>query len=125
MFYTLVDSASLKNPTLLNGFKFRKVTVSHEPKSTSAKYHYNFLLEIQSRALENVISKFQKEMLSGWYSFFWNKSLLYIVFNSAKFKINLPDCWESKEYKAAQIFGKSQNISEEYLNFKKYFNPVT
>lgn len=123
MFFAIIDSASLKDPTILNDFQKRKVTVSYEPESTAGKYHYNFFLEIKSGEIEKVISKFQKEMLISWYSFFWSKSLLFIVFNSKKFKITLPDGWTSQEYKNAQKFAKSQDIPEEYLDFKKYFKP--
>ena len=123
MFYAIIDSASLKNPTILNDFPHKKITVTFEPQSSTNKYHYNFLLEIKTDNIGNVISKLQKEMLSSWYSFFWSKSKLYIVFNSKKFEIRLPGGWISKEYKSAQQFGRSQNIPQEYLNFKKYFKP--
>lgn len=124
MFYAIIDSASLKNPTLLNNFQHQKVTVSFEPESTTNKYHYNFLLELKTDEIEKVISNFQKVMLPCWYSFFWSKSNLYIVFNLKYFKIDLPNGWSSNEYIKAQEFGKTQSIPEIYLDFKKYFKPL-
>ena len=123
MFYAIIDSASLKNPTILNRYHKREVTVSYEPESTANKYHYNFFLEIKTKDIEKVIAKIQKEMFPGWYSFFWRKNLLYIVFNSKFFKLNLPSGWSSAEYKEAKKFGRSQEIPETYLDFKKYFQP--
>ncbi|OGG36610.1 hypothetical protein A3J20_00555 [Candidatus Gottesmanbacteria bacterium RIFCSPLOWO2_02_FULL_42_29] len=123
MFYGLIDSASLKNPTILNDFSQLKVKVQYESHSTTSKYHYNFLLEFSDKNINTAISKIQREMRSSWYSFFWSKSILYIVFGFKKFKIDLPNGWTSDEYKAAQKFGKSQNIPDEYLDYKIYFQP--
>jgi len=78
---------------------------------------------ILAKDIEKVIAKIQKEMFPGWYSFFWRKNLLYIVFNSKFFKLNLPSGWSSAEYKTARQFGRSQEIPETYLDFKKYFQP--
>ena len=119
----LIDSASLKNPTILNDFSQIKITINHEPHSETAKYHYNFLLEIPKEKMNSAIIKIQKQMFPGWYFFFWNKKTLFVVFNTRKFKINLPGGWQSANYKTAQSFGKKQGISVKYLDFKKYFRP--
>ena len=124
MFYAIIDSASLKNPTILNDFKPRKITVSYEPESKTAKYHYNFLLEFKNDKIMTVIPKIQKEMLLSWYTFFWDENILYIVFKTRKFQIDLLNGWTSEEYKTAQKFGKTQNIPDDYLDFKKYFKPT-
>lgn len=121
MFFVIIDAASLHNPTILNDFDCVKVTVNFEPKSTTSKYHFNFLLRIEDAQIEETIFKIQKEMSVGWYTFFWNDNTLHIVFNTKKFEIQLPDGWSSEAYKAAQQFGKTQNITEEYLDFKKFF----
>lgn len=121
MFYAVIDAASLCNPTILNDFHCERVTVNHESESTTSNYHFNFLLRIEDAQIEETITKIQKEMLLGWYAFFWNDSILHIVFNIKKFEIQLPDGWSSEICKVAQIFGKTQNIPEEYLDFKKFF----
>src|SRR3989338_2768637 len=105
MFYSVIDASSLKDPTILNEFKHLKVTIQYEPHSPTQKYHYIFLLQIHDSEINSVISKIQKEMLYSWYSFFWSKPLLYIVFDSKKFEINLPGGWSSDEYIQAQKFG--------------------
>lgn len=120
-FYSIIDAASLRNPTILNDLNSVKVTVQHEPESSSNPYHFIFILRIDDDQIENIISKIQYEMMESWYAFFWSDSTLYIVFNSKKFQISLPDGWSSETYKAAQAFGKTQNIGEAYLDFKKYF----
>ena len=122
-YYSIIDSASLKNPTLLNKFKHLKVTIQYEPESPTAKYHYIFLLEFNTEKIGKIISDYQKEMLYSWYSFFWSKNLLYIVFDSEFFKIDIPSGWSSDIYKAAQLFGRKQKIPEIYLDFKKQFHP--
>ncbi|KKS97958.1 MAG: hypothetical protein UV73_C0004G0100 [Candidatus Gottesmanbacteria bacterium GW2011_GWA2_43_14] len=123
IYYSLIDSASLKNPTILNKFQHRKVTVQYEPESSTAKFHYNFLLEYKTEKIEPIISEFQNEMHYGWYSFFWNEEKLFIVFDSKLFKIDFSTGWVAEEYKAAQQFGKTQKIPEVYLDFKNYFQP--
>ena len=123
MFYAVIDAASLKNPTILNNFRHRKVTVRYEPQSPTSKYHYIFLLEIQVTEIEENISKIQKEMLVSWYSFFWSETVLYIVFNSKRFRIDIPSGWSSDQYKAAQELGRKQQIPEVYLDFKTHFQP--
>ena len=123
MFYAIIDSASLKDPTILNDLSQLEVKVQYEPHSTTNKYHYNFLLQFKDKEIMTVITKTQQNMLSGWYSFFWSKSILYIVFDSKRFKIDLPNGWSSDQYKAAQKFGRSQNIPDIYLNFKTYLQP--
>ena len=62
-------------------------------------------------------------MMKSWYSFFWSESILYIVFNTNRFRIDIPHGWMSKNYKAAQIFGRTQKIPEVYLDFKTHFRP--
>lgn len=123
MFYSIIDAASLNNPTILNDFIHDKVTVQYEPESPTSKYHYVFLFRIDEKDIKNVITKMQKEMKESWYSFFWNESTLYIVFNTNRFEINLLDGWSSKNYNAAQALGRTQGIPEVYLDFKTHFQP--
>lgn len=121
MFYAIIDAASLQNPTILNDFDCVKVTVQHEPESSTSKYHFIFSLRIEMDQIDKVISTIQNKMMESWYAFFWNDRILHIVFNTKKFEIQLPDGWSSEVYLAAQQFGKTQNITEEYLDFKKFF----
>lgn len=120
MFNSIIDAASLKNPTILNNFKQRKVTVKYEPESLTAAYHYIFILEIDDDILA-AITNIQNEMLNSWYSFFWNETTLYIVFNTKYFKIDMAKDWSPVEYNAAQEFGRTQDIPEVYLDFKREF----
>lgn len=123
MFYSIIDAASLNNPTVLNDFHNLKVSVQYEPESPTSNYHFIFLLMIDNARIENAISKIMGEMKVSWYSFFWSDTILYIVFNSNQFQIKLPTGWSSEEYEAAQKFGRTQNIPEVYLDFKTHFQP--
>ncbi len=123
MYYALIDSSSLKNPTILNNYKHLKISIQFEPNSSVSKYHYIFLLQISDEDIDQSIIDIQKEMLYSWYSFFWNKRVLFIVFDTKRFTIDLPDGWTSNQMNQAQEFGKSQGISDEYLDYKKYFIP--
>jgi hypothetical protein len=123
MFYAIVDAASLVNPTVLNNYKCKKVTVQFEPESDTSKYHFIFLLEINDGEINEVIENIQKEMIAGWYTFFWSEKMLEIVFNAKHFQIDLPNGWQSEAYKAAQEFGKSQGIPDVYLDFETHFKP--
>lgn len=123
MYYALIDSSSLKNPTILNNYEHLKVTIQFEPNSLVSKYHHNFLLQFPDNVVDQAIADIQKEMLKSWYSFFWNNNMLNIIFDTKKFAVSLPDGWSSDQMKQAQEFGKSQGISEEYLDFKVYFMP--
>ena len=123
MYYSIIDAASLNNPTLLNELRQRKVIVKYEPESPSSAYHYNFLLEIDDNDINGVIKKIQNTMKESWYTFFWNKTTLFITFNTKQFQINIANGWSSDSYKSAQAFGRTQKIPEIYLDFKKYFQP--
>ena len=123
MYYALIDSSSLKNPTILNSYEHLKVTIQFEPHSSASKYHHNFLLQFPDNIVDQAITDIQKEMLESWYSFFWNNSTLNIVFDTKRFAVILPDGWSSSRMRLAQEFGRSQGISEEYLDFKVYFKP--
>jgi len=123
MFYSTIDAASLNDPTILNRFYHRKVTVQYEPESPTSKYHYIFLIQIEDKEIESAMTTLQKEMKESWYSFFWSKGMLYIVFDAQRFQIDLPDGWDSGNYKSAQDFGRSQGIPEVYLDFKTHFQP--
>ncbi len=123
MYYALIDSSSLKNPTILNNYEHLKVTIQYEPNSSASKYHHNFLLQFPDADIDQKIAAFQKEMLYSWYSFFWNANLLYIVFDEKRFIVSIPNGWLTDEMKDAQKYGKSQGIAEEYLDFKVYFKP--
>jgi hypothetical protein len=123
MNYALIDSSSLKNPTILNKYEHLKVTIQFEPNSSTSKYHHNFLLQFSDNVVDQAIIDIQKEMLESWYSFFWNDKVLNIVFDKQKFIINLPDGWSSSQMKQAQEFGRLQGVSDEYLDFKVYFKP--
>lgn len=123
MYYALIDSAALKNPAILNNYEHLKVTIQFEPKSQTSKYHYNFLLQFPDNVIDKSITDIQIEMLDSWYSFFWNNSVLNIVFNKKRFEISLSSGWNSYKIKEAQEFGRSQGIPEEYLDFKVYFKP--
>jgi|SRR3989344_1553594 len=118
MLYAIIDAWSLNNPTILNDLKHIKVTVDFEPYSHVNKYHFNFFLRSKKNEVLNII---QKEMKEGWYSFFWNKRTLHIVFAKNNFKISLPNGWSSQTYMEAQIYGKSKGIQDKYLNFKQFF----
>lgn len=39
-FYSIIDAASLRNPTILNDLNSVKVTVQHEPESSTSPYHF-------------------------------------------------------------------------------------
>lgn len=123
MFYSIIDAASLKKPTILNSFHQLKVKVEFEPESSVGKYHFIFIVEIKVEEILQVITQIQKEMNDGWYAFFWDNTVLYIVFNRKYFQIDVHHGWNSKDYVSAQEFGRGQKIPEEYLNFKKYFQP--
>lgn len=123
MYYALIDSSSLKNPTILNNYEHLKVTIQFEPNSSASKHHHNFLLQFPDASIDQIIANFQKEMLYSWYSFFWNDKMLYIVFDKKRFLIDIPHGWSSDQMKQAQEFGRTQGIAEEYLNFKVYFKP--
>lgn len=123
MFYSIIDAASLNDPTILNDFKHLKVTVQYEPESPTSKFHYIFLIQIEDKEVDKAITTFQKQMKESWYSFFWSESTLNIVFDTKRFRIDLPDGWESDNYKAAQDLGRSQGIPEVYLDFKTHFQP--
>jgi len=123
MYYAIIDSASLKNPTILNSYEHLKVTVQFEPQSQTSKYHYIFLLQFSDNAVDKAIDDFQQEMLYSWYSFFWNDTSLNIVFDKKRFSVSLPDGWSSDEATKAVEFGKSQGIQEEYLDYRAQFKP--
>jgi hypothetical protein len=123
MFYAIVDSESLENPTILNNFEQLKVTIQYEPLSNESKYHTIFLLKFEDDFIEKAIKLIQKELKKSWYLFFWNKNTVNIVFNIKQFKVNIPINSNSSEYKSAQEFGKSHEIQDEYLNYIKYFQP--
>lgn len=125
MHHAIIDSASLKNPTILNTYKHLNVTVQFEPQSTVSKYHYIFLLQFQDALVDQAIVEIQKEMLPSWYSFFWNETTVKIVFDTARFAVTLPDGWASAEVVKAKEFGKSQGIPEEYLDFQSQLKPYT
>jgi hypothetical protein len=121
MYYLIVDVASLKNPTILNNFHQIRVTVQYEPESPTSKYHYIFLLETDKNDVKFTIEKIQNEMFPSWYTFAWSESTLYIIFNTKHFQVDLSLGWSTKEYLEAQEFGRSQDIPEIYLDFKKDF----
>lgn len=123
MFYSVIDAASLNNPTILNGFTHIDVSVHFEPKSPTSKYHYIFLLKFKDSEIHQQLTKVQKEMLYSWYSFFWNERILYIVFDKRKFEISLPGGWSSPEYKAAQEYGRTHGIPDAYLDYRQDFQP--
>lgn len=123
MYYAIIDSASLENPTVLNTYKHLNVTVQFEPQSTVGKYHYIFLLQFLDSGVEQAIVEIQREMLSSWYSFFWNDTSANILFDTARFVVSLPDGWTSKEAIKAREFGTSQGIQEEYLDFRAQLKP--
>jgi len=108
---------------MLNDFEHLKVTIQYEPQSPTSLYHYIFSLKFNDEEIENIIRKFQKEMKSSWYAFFWNESKVNIVFDKNSFQINLADGWTSDEAKKAVELGKSEGIPEEYLDFEKHFQP--
>jgi len=121
MYYGVVDSWSLKNPTILNDFPQIKVSVQYEPHSDVSKYHYNFLLKSVD---DPMIERIQKEMKKGWFSFFWNEEIFCIAFDAKSFKIALPNDWSSQSYKGAQDFARSQGIQNEYVDFKKHYDDI-
>jgi len=121
MMYLIVDSASLHNPTVLNEFEQVKVVVSHEPNSEVSKYHYNFLLQIEEIDRKLFFSKIQESMMDGWYFFGWTDNQIWITFNNNIFEMNFNDWAKSNIYLQAQQFGRETGITEEYLDFKKYF----
>jgi len=121
MNYANIDAASLNNPTVLNDFQTIKVVIQDEPESSTSKYHFIFLLQIDETEIDQSILTIQKELQEGWYTFFWSDRTLNIVFNTQKFQIALADGWVSKEYNAAKKYGRTQNIPEKYLDFKKFF----
>lgn len=123
MYYAVIDSASLKNPTILNKYKHLRVTVRFEPQSTTSKYHYNFLLQFPNSIVNKAIADIQNEMLHSWYSFFWNDNILNVVFDKKRFFVSLPNGWLSNEIEEARKYGRLQGIPEEYLDFKVYFKP--
>lgn len=124
MFYAIVDSESLNNPTILNSFIQIKVDIQYEPLSNANKYHYNFLLKFEDGSVHKHIQEIQKEMKDGWFLFFWNESTLNIVFTHQKFEISIPINTLSGGYIAAQEYGRDQGIQTEYINYIKYFTPL-
>lgn len=117
MYHAVIDTESLKDPRIINQFSVAKVIVEFEPNSEANKYHHVFFVKIQPEEVKQKIQAIAKEMKNGWYAFFWNDQNLYIVYNQKTFAVlvNNPD------YVAAQNYGRSVGIQDEFLDFKKYF----
>jgi hypothetical protein len=121
MFFTVIDTESLIDPRIINSFKPFKVEIEYEPNSQANKYHHVFFLGLDEENLEKQIELFSQQMKDGWYAFFWNQEIFYIVFNKQRFLVKLPDPEKDENYIKAQNYGKSVEIQENFLNFKEYW----
>lgn len=121
MFYAVIDTESLSDPKIVNSFKQLRVEVEYEPNSTASKYHHVFFLQIKDEEVGKQMDKFSREMKDGWYAFFWNNKILYIIFNKERFRVGLPVKKQDLEYLKSQEYGRLIGIQGEFLDFDKYF----
>lgn len=117
MYTAVIDTESLNDPRIVNDLQVFKVVVEYEPNSEASKFHHVFFVKIKSEEIERKIKLIAKEMKDGWYAFFWNDKNLFIVYSQKTFKVLI----DSPDYSAAQKYGRSVGIQEEFLDFKTYF----
>lgn len=104
----------LKDPTILNKykcFKFRitKDNLPLDDKGSLGRWHMYWI-----EAPSSDFDIFKDNMKYNWYGHFWKANKIVAIFEGHTFELdkNNKDTW-----KDAIVFGKSQNIAEDQLDF--------
>ena len=114
MFKGFVLSESLKDPTILNNFNKDYVKIEHHPETPKMLYWHLFKLNIEDLEIDDAAEKLANQMKYGWFSHFWNKENIVIVFNDKVFRV--PKSYEgSREYKEFTDYAVKNGVEEEYL----------
>ena len=119
MYFAAIDTESLNNPLIVNGFDQIKVIIDHEQNSKASEYHHVFIIRIADKNLDQVLAKIRKLLKKGWYSLYWKGNIVLVQYKDKFFKLSLKDLSTHIE---ALKYGQAQEIEREFLNFRKYIS---
>lgn len=120
MFYGIIESESLNNPTILNSFKTKKVVVESVPLSENPYWHI-FIVEVDDNSIEKLAYDLSLVVKPSWYQIFWNDEWVYVVLQSKVFELRREKAWSSPEYEEMRKYALGRGIDEEYLDFNQNF----
>ncbi len=117
MFKGFILSESLRDPTVLNNYKYTYVQIQKHPESQEYPFWHLFKIEIIDEDITMVADLIAKEIKHNWYAHFWNGEVVYIVFSEKIFTIPHETHWSSKEFHQVKKYGMEHGIMERYLDF--------
>lgn len=121
MYYSYIESESLRNPLVLNNYKAIKVDIEFVPTSKNHPYVHAYYLKFKDSEVLEVAKKFARETLPEWYLLFWNNKTVFAIFKDKIFELPNEINWRSEKYKEIQRYGVSHGIGMEYMDFNKNF----
>ena len=119
MYFGVVETESLKDPSVLKSLNVIKEIVENHPEANEKIWHVN-ILKVGDNKIEDVINNIYKVMKKGWFSIFWNDEKVYTVLLNKTFKLK-KDYWKSSDFNEFKNYAIENEVEEFYLDFNKNF----
>ena len=119
MYFGVVETESLENPSVLKSLNVIKEIVENHPEANEKIWHVN-ILKVGDNKIEDVINNISKVMKKGWFSIFWNDEKVYTVLLNKTFKLK-KDYWKSSDFNEFKNYAIENEVEEFYLDFNKNF----
>ena len=120
MYYFIVSSEALSDPTVLNSLHPIKVIVDPRPSADAPVWH-RYFFSFMDHQLEEMLIKFESNIIYGWYAVAWNKDVVHVLLKNKRYILNREKDWKSAEYKAMQDYAMAHGVQAEYLDFNERF----
>lgn len=120
MYYFMISSEALTDPTILNGVRPIKIIIDPRPSANAPIWH-RYLFSFMDHRLDDELSKFKENLIEGWYAVAWNKNEVRVLFKNKQFLLSREKEWKSPEYKAMQQYAIDHGVQAEYIDFNERF----
>ena len=120
MYYFMISSEALADPTVLDTFRPIKVIVDQRPSADAPVWH-RFFFSFMDHQLDTALRKFKDNLIEGWYAIAWNKSEVRVLFKDEQFILAREEDWKSPEYKAMQAYAIDHGVQGEFIDFNERF----
>ncbi len=119
MYYGIVETESLANPTVLKQLNVHKTVVIEPPESTSAKEWNINILHIDDQSVDRTKESISTNIKDEWFAVLFNDKKFYVIFRHKIFELERQR--KNKAYRQMVDYGESHGIQKIYLDFDANF----
>ena len=121
MYKGIIEEESLNDKKILTEFE---VVLIHEEfhKNEEPEIWHAYDIKVPDNQSKKVILKISKSLKKGWYSLFWNKEKVYVIFKEKIFELGNENQWNPLKFEKIVNYGGLNDIPRKW--FDNMRNPM-